>query len=430
MTDSGEMTVGVVFTGPVMGGLERTVCRLIEILQASGFRVIALTSRPADDDFFPMPSCGGRETIGGWKTRLERDERLRLLREAVRRHRMDVVFLHQYYSPILAEEISVVRAENAKVVVHFHSCASTWFAREKGSLDVMHQFDALRSADSVITLSPTNEALFRLLGVKARFIPNPVEDVPANVVRERRPGSADMVWIGRFDASVKRPLDAVKIFERVQGRWPNATLTMVGNDGGDAEKEVMGYLASHHAVGCAVRLAGCQPSPWPFLAESDLALLTSSVEGFPGVVAEAYAAGVPVVGYTLPLVDICRNPDAYHAVAQGDVDAAAARTLDLLSSPEKMHRATTAARAAFEEYAKFDLQASYRTLLEEVRSGADSVAPVVADERVREAVAGLFMHACACRRLYVASRKQAKAARRTLLEHVVHGVMKVFGGHS
>lgn len=426
MTAPGEMTAGVVFPGPVMGGLERTVCRLIEILQNAGMCVVALTSRPPEDDFFPLPACGGRETIGGYGTPAARAERPRRLREAVERHRMDVVFLHQYFCPVLAEEIAAVQSAGARAVVHFHNCATTWLAREKGALDVARQFDALRAADAVIALSPANEALFRLLGVRARFIPNPVEDFPADLLRERKTGTADLVWVGRFDASVKRPLDAVRIFERILESRADATLTMLGNGGDAAEKEVTDYLAAHPALRRAVRLTGRQLSPWPFLAKADLALLTSSVEGFPGVVIEAFAAGVPVVGYELPLVDACRDSDAYAAVAQRDVDAAAARARDILSSPDRLRRASAAARAVFERYAAFDQQAAYRELLEDVMSGRDRIAPVVAEARVREAVAGLFAHACVCRNLYVAARKEARSARRSLTARIVRRLKSFF----
>lgn len=414
MTDSGKIVVGVSFTGPVMGGLERTVCRLVEILQGLDFHVVALTSRSSEEDFHRLPEGCERLTVGGWKTPAERASRLQLIKEAVRVHRIDVVFLHQYYSDVLGEEVSVVHELGAKAVVHCHSAATSWLVRRSGSLDVGRQFEAFRAADAVIALSSANEVLLRLLGVKACYIPNPVEDVPAGFLHAADSNAASVVWMGRFDASVKRPLDAVKIFERILSRLPHATLTMVGNDGGGEEAEVRDYLASRPPLKASVALAGRRKDVWPYLARANIMLFTSAVEGFPGVVAEAYAAGVPIVGYALPFVDLCRDSDAYHAVEQGDVESAAVLACGLLSSAGALGKSSDAAREMFERYAGVDLAASYRGLVGELLSGNAHFTSLEVDDRVREAVAGLFAHACACRRLYVSARKKLAERSRPL----------------
>src|SRR5207248_6693942 len=73
---------------------------------------------------------------------------------------------------------------------------------------------------------------------------------------------------------------------------PNAMLLLVG-DG--PEEANLGRLVSDRGLSNAVRFAGWQQNPRPFLEAMDVFCLTSSTEGMPLAVLEAWAARLPVV---------------------------------------------------------------------------------------------------------------------------------------
>lgn len=390
--------VGIVAYGFMMGGLERVVLLLSQMLHGAGVRIVLLTACPPEEDFYQVPDGITRVCIG--KHNGEHNARLRQARmkEALCAYWPDILIFHSYLSQYLPEEMAIAQSMGIKTVVHCHSAGANFFARKAIYVDVERQFEAFRSADALIALSQVNTLFFRTLGIRARYIPNPVRDVPVNFHHKPHPGHA-LAWIGRFDPLVKRPLDAVRIFASVKKAIPDATLTMVGD--GPAAAAVRGFLRKNPSLAGAVRMPGSIHEVWQELEGADLLLLTSAMEGFPGVVAEAYAAGIPVVGYRLESAELCNAPGAYHAVAQGDSESAASVAIDLLKDPDRIQAAGFAARTAFESFASFDIVSAYRKLFDDVLCGRDTQSSECDVALYKAALSSFFALACEGRRLYV-----------------------------
>ena len=391
--------LGLVFNSFKMGGLERIVAHLAAMLRDIGFRVVLLSSLPAEEDFYPSPDGCVRECIGGWKTPEDAARRHAAMRNAIERYGIGVLFFHTYFSKYLSDEQALAHMAGAKSIVHVHSSVAGLFARKGSHLDIAKQIDAYRRADAVIAISRADQRLLQIVGVKARYLPNPVFEVPGEFRHVPHAGHA-LVWMGRFDSAIKRPVDAIRIFEQVRERIPDATLAILG-DGNDAA-EVHEFLHERPALADAVRLAGTVRDVWVELARADLLLLTSAMEGFPGCVAEAYAAGVPVVGYALETVDLCRNPEAYHAVPQGYVEDAARAVVSLLCDSGKLCLASAAARAEFERFKSFDQEGAYSAIVADVFAGRDGdkgEKDGCCDETV---VKSLFSYACQGRAMLLA----------------------------
>ena len=423
--------LGLVFKGFKMGGLERIVAHLAAMLRDIGFRVVLLSALPPEEDFYPSPEGCTRVCVGGWKTPEDAERRQAAIKRAIEEYGIGVLFIHSYFGMYLSEELAVARAAGAKTVVHVHSSVPGLFARKGWRIDIAGQIRAFRSADSVIAVSQVDQMLLRMLGVKARYLPNPVFEVPGGFRQADRNGRS-IVWIGRLVSSVKRPVDAVRIFELVHAQMPDATLTMLG-DGTDA-KDVRRFLSERPDLAGSVRLTGAVRDVWPELAKADLMLLTSAMEGFPGCVAEAFAAGVPVVGYALGAVELCRNREAYHAVPQESVEEAAKAAVSLLSDPAKLQSASAAARAEFERFKSVDQEAVYRGLVADVAAGRDGVAVGEMDPLCRNVVTTLFSYACQADQMHkaeVVALKKRLAARPSTIRGCVRFVFsRLFGRKS
>ena len=382
-----------------LGGLERVVVCLASMFRDMGFRVVLLSALPPEEDFYPSPEGCIRECVGGWKTPEDAARRQAAIKGAIEKHGIGVLFMHSYFGTYLSEELAVARAAGAKTVIHVHSSVPGLFARKRWRFDIANRVRAFCRADSVITVSQADQLLLRMLDVKARYLPNPVFDVPEGF-RHVDTSGRSIIWVGRFLSSVKRPVDAIRIFERIREQMPDATLTMLG-DGVDVG-EVHQFLHERPSLAGSVRLTGAVRDVWSELAKADIMLLTSAMEGFPGCVAEAYAAGVPVVGYALDAVELCRNREVYHAVPQESVEDAARAAVSLLSDPEKLRSASAAARAEFERFKLFDQESAYRKLVSEVVSGHDGGTIGEMDPRCRNVVTTLFSYSCLANRMHLA----------------------------
>ncbi len=432
MTHDAEMPVlGLVFSSFKMGGLERIVAHLAAMFRDMGFRVVLLSALPPEEDFYPSPEGCTRVCVGGWKTPEDAARRQAAIKEAIEKHGIGVLFMHSYFGMYLSDELAVARAAGVKTVVHVHSSVPGLFVRKGWRIDIASQVCAFRSADSVIAVSRADQLLLRMLGVKARYLPNPVFEVPGGFRPVGRSGRS-IVWIGRLVSSVKRPVDALRIFERVHERMPDATLTMLGD--GVSAKDVHQFLGERPTLAGSVRLTGAVRDVWPELAKADLMLLTSAMEGFPGCVAEAYAAGVPVVGYALDAVELCRNREAYHAVPQESVEDAAQAAVSLLSDPERLRSASSAARAEFERFKSVDQESAYRELVADVAAGRDGGTAGEMDPRCRDVVATLFSYSCQADRMHKAevdALKKRLAARPSSVRECVRFVFaRLFGSKS
>ena len=115
---------------------------------------------------------------------------------------------------------------------------------------------------------------------------------PTNILDHIPAVATKIVWCGRL-VSIKAPIRALQTLRALHHLGvPNTHLVMIG-DGPLADV----VSDSVHKLGLDghVTLCGYQSNPVAIMAHCDLGLLTSDTEGFPNVILEMLAAGVPGV---------------------------------------------------------------------------------------------------------------------------------------
>lgn len=119
----------------------------------------------------------------------------------------------------------------------------------------------------------------------ARFIP---------AGRATRPLEADLVlgYVGRMSPE-KNPLGFVALAEQLHAALPALRFVMFGE--GPMAEEVRARIAGSPA-NAAIRFAGFADHPTTALAEIDVLVVPSVLDGRPSAVMEASACGVPVIG--------------------------------------------------------------------------------------------------------------------------------------
>ncbi|MDQ4040522.1 MAG: glycosyltransferase family 4 protein, partial [Actinomycetota bacterium] len=161
-------------------------------------------------------------------------------------------------------------------------------------------------------------------------IPQAIDVAPVGELRDPS-GPLRVIVIGRLTPA-KFVEEALRVFERVQRRHPDARLEVVG--GGDEH-----YRARLEALGRRLGLDGVtfhgrvsHDRKRALLVAAHVHLFTSHREGWGLTVSEAAAVGTPSVGYDAPGVrDSIANPRLLAPI--GDVDTLAARLLALMEAP-------------------------------------------------------------------------------------------------
>lgn len=151
-----------------------------------------------------------------------------------------------------------------------------------------------------------------------------------------------LVIAGRL-VGEKRVDHAVRAFALIAGRFPDWSLRILG-DGPLAGG--LRHLVQSLELQDQVHLMGRSPHMAEEWAKASVCLLTSTSEGFPLVLTEALAAGVPVVAYDCPggTSEIVRHGVDGLLVPEGDIDSLAAAMTELMESPGTLRELGTAAQ--------------------------------------------------------------------------------------
>lgn len=106
-------------------------------------------------------------------------------------------------------------------------------------------------------------------------------------------GPLRLTHIGRLMVGQqKRTDDLLHALAEVRGDW---RLQFVGSFIGDSDGRRLRELAEHLGIAGRIEWSGWQADPWGALDEADLLVLCSAYEGFPMVLIEAMARGIPCV---------------------------------------------------------------------------------------------------------------------------------------
>ncbi len=187
---------------------------------------------------------------------------------------------------------------------------------------------ASRAAAHVLQTEGSRAALPPDFRDRAVVIPNPVEPLPNAILPGGRPCS--LVAVGRLTPQKGFDL-LIAAFAQVAHSHPEWHLTIFG-DG--AERGVLEQQVADLSLADRICLAGTTKAPCGWRAGADAFVLSSRFEGFPNVLGEAMAAGLPVVAFDCPWgpADLIEDGISGLLVAPEDVNALAAALDRVLGS--------------------------------------------------------------------------------------------------
>jgi glycosyltransferase involved in cell wall biosynthesis len=193
---------------------------------------------------------------------------------------------------------------------------------------------------------------------RGRVIPNPVELTPATMPRR---GSARLVAVGRLVHQKGFDL-LLQAFAEIAPAHPTWTLTIWGEG---EQRPALEALCASLGLAKQVRLPGLTKHPGQWVEEADIFVLSSRFEGFPNVVTEAMAVGLPVIAFDCPwgTDEIVRNGEDGLLVPLGDVPALAAALRRLIGDPELRRRLGEAGARNVRRFGKDAIVAQWDALI-------------------------------------------------------------------
>ena len=286
----------------------------------------------------------------------------RLLR-SLRRADVVHVFSASYTSFLLAPlpAVLVARLLGKPVVMNYRSGEAPDHLRRSAIARTV-----LAHVDRNVVPSRFLQDVFGRFGIRSEVIPNTI-DLERFAYRARAPLRPRILSTRNFEDLYNNAC-TLRAFRRVQNRYPDATLTLVG--GGSGERALRQLAASLGL--CNVSFVG-RVSPdtiWKYYADADIYLQTPDIDNMPGSVLEAFASGCLVVSTNAGGIPAILTHETHGLLVDIDDDQGAARAVcRLLDDPALAVRLSRAARESCERYRWSNVRsqwlALYRGLLEE-----------------------------------------------------------------
>ena len=221
--------------------------------------------------------------------------------------------------------------------------------------------------DMVSTLTEGDaEAYRRHLGggTRVECMPNGVPDVGGH-----RAALDEKVVVAAGRLGRQKGFDRLlRSWARVIGDHPGWQLKIFGSG---VDMKPLRRQIRRLGIEDSAQMMGFTSSLHEEMSRASLYVMSSRKEGFPMVLLEAMAVGLPVVSFDCPTGprDIIREGVDGHVVPEGDVDALAAAMGGLMGDPE---RRKAYGRAAVEGARRYDIAAITRRweeLFEEIAAG-------------------------------------------------------------
>jgi L-malate glycosyltransferase len=291
-----------------------------------------------------------------------------LLNRELRRADVVHVFSASYYSFLLAPlpAVLVARALGKPVLVNYRSGQ----APDHLGRSPLARFVLSHTSANVVP-SKYLVDVFQRLGLDAQVVHN-IVDTRRFMFRRRNPLRPKLLSARNLEPLYNVEC-TLRAFRLVQDRYPDATLTVVG-DG--TQGPALRSLA--RALNLNVEFAGKVPHDEiaPYFDRADVYLQTPEIDNMPVSVLEAFASGLPVVSTNAGGVPYIVENGVHGLLAPvGDAAGIARHLLRLLEDPDLSDRLTTTALQSCAMYSWSAVRDQWmRLYLEAIRHGRGEAA--------------------------------------------------------
>jgi L-malate glycosyltransferase len=297
-----------------------------------------------------------------------------LLVRELRRADVVHVFSASYTSFLVSPLPAIVVGKllGRPVLVHYHSGEAPDHLRRSRIARWV-----LKRVDLNVVPSAFLQSVFARFGIPATVVANTI-DLRRFAYRVREPLAPRLLSTRNLEP-LYNVACTLRAFARVQARFPEATLTVVGLG---SQSKALRTLAAELGLR-NVTFTGAVPPEQihRIYDEADIYVQSPSIDNMPNSVIEAFACGLPVVATRIGGVPAILTDGVHGLLADDDDDAAiAAHVIRLLDHPADARRL---AAAAYETCAAYEWRTVREQWLAVYRSLLSAFTPAYAHEAAR-----------------------------------------------
>ena len=295
---------------------------------------------------------------------------LKQLRHADVVHVFSASYTSFLLSPLPA--ILIAKLHRKPVILHYHSGEAPDHLRRSLIARL-----TLKSVTRNVVPSSFLREVFSAFGLRAAVITN-VVDLTRFKYRPRDPLRPRLVSTRNFDGLYNVSC-TLRAFSRIQARYPEATLTLVGAGPQDA---MLRRLATELGLR-NVTFVGAVPQDeiHRYYDDGDVYVQTPAIDNMPNSVIEAFASGLPVVSTGIGGIPAILQDRVHGLLAADDDDAAiAGHVLSLLDDAAYARSLATAAFATCDAYRWPVVRTQWLATYRELATSRSDSEQVVASE--------------------------------------------------
>ncbi|WP_310483290.1 glycosyltransferase family 4 protein [Chamaesiphon sp. VAR_48_metabat_403] len=331
------MKVTLVIYGLGGGGAERVMSILANHWARQGWEVnLIMFVDATKPSFYPLDPQIKLQPLGlaahstNWVSAIQNTwRRVTRLREEIIANNPDVVI--SFMNSVNVYNILACWDLNIPTIVSEHTYPGANDANKIWKLLMKLSY---RHADFITVLTQNAVPFYpAAAGYRTMVMPNPTLVPAPAVTTDRLLPACSLIAVGRLDP--RKGFDLLlRAFHQIHPQYPDWQLTILGEGSIRSELE---ELRSQLQLTDCVHLPGAVTNVRDYLAQADLFVMSSRVEGFPMALCEAMVCGLPVLS-----TDCLSGPrdiieDGVNGVlvAPEDVDALAAGLTALMSDPAR-----------------------------------------------------------------------------------------------
>lgn len=367
VTDKIPRKIGFYYHRLTRGAVQSITIGLAGFLVSKGFEIVFFCEERNREEL-ELPEGATVVYVGTGLGGNEKTKRhLREFNRALSGKPVDLMFYATTLVPYMLWDLVLLDHHAIPVIGCYHNDHNWAYINTDANYPHHAQEAAMRCLAVLTCLSLPSELYFRLLGINACYIPNPVAQMPEREWTGAVPQK--IAVIGRLGDPIKQVGQSLQILKKINETLPHVKMLLVGDFMNKAQtKECRQKIRELGLDGKAI-ICGRTDSPNDFLKQCGVLLSTSFTEGFPMAIAEAQALGIPCVVYDVP-IELARNNQAIIKVAQNDIAAAAGAIAAILNNKEEWRKLSGMARRIVAPYSPENYHTRMWELINNYKTGS------------------------------------------------------------
>jgi glycosyltransferase involved in cell wall biosynthesis len=367
LLNSKAMSLTLVITSLSAGGAERVMSILANYWAEKGVNITLLTfDDGSEPPFYPLhPKINHRplnvfgKTNGLMEKLSGNIKRILVLRSALKKYRGKAIISFMALTNITA----LIAAIGLRIPVIVSERVDPKFSLQQCVWRILRRL-TYPMADKVTVLTQTAVSFFSpAIQRKTSVIPNPVLAPPPNRIYKKENTKKTILAMGRLENQKGFDL-LIEAMSEILPEFPDWTLHIWGQG---PLLESLQELRNELGLQNKVQFPGLTKNPYEVMKKADLYVMSSRFEGFPNVLVEAMACGLPVISFGCggPR-DIIRDGIDGLLVPPEDVQALSIAIEELMRDEQKRKRLSRRAPEVLERYRLDKIMALWDTLIREV----------------------------------------------------------------